>query len=128
MISDSTFLSFHIENLRLYSFMGSIYIGFPGGASGKEPAGDVETWVWSLGLEDPLEEGMAPHLGILVWSIPWTKESSGLQSMVLQIVGHDWATKHMCVHTHTHVFLEYIFGIVNLPSALWFYKCKNLRF
>ena len=45
MISDSTFLSFHIENLRLYSFMGSIYIGFPGGISGKEPAGDVETWV-----------------------------------------------------------------------------------
>ena len=40
MISNSTFLSFHIENLRLYSFMGSIYIyiGFPGGASGKEPA------------------------------------------------------------------------------------------
>ena len=39
-----------------------------------------ETWVRSLGQEDPLEEGMATHSGILGWRIPWTEEPDGLQS------------------------------------------------
>ena len=33
-----------------------------------------ETWVWSLGQEDPLEKGMATHSSILTWRIPWTEE------------------------------------------------------
>ena len=37
-----------------------------------------ETWVQSLGQEDPLEEGMATHSSILVWEIPWTEEPGGL--------------------------------------------------
>ena len=37
-----------------------------------------ETWVQSLGHEDPLEEGMATHSSILVWEIPWTEEPGGL--------------------------------------------------
>ena len=37
-----------------------------------------ETWVQALGWEDPLEEGMATHLSILAWKIPWTEEPSGL--------------------------------------------------
>ena len=40
-----------------------------------------ETWVWSLGWEDPLEEDMATHSNILVWRIPWAEECGGLQSM-----------------------------------------------
>ena len=40
-----------------------------------------ETWVPSLGGEDPLEEGMATHSSILAWRIPWTEEPGGLQSM-----------------------------------------------
>ena len=40
-----------------------------------------ETWVQSLGQEDPLEKGMATHSSILAWKIPWTEESGGLQSM-----------------------------------------------
>ena len=40
-----------------------------------------ETWVRSLGWEDPLEEGMATHFSILAWRIPWTEEPGGLQSM-----------------------------------------------
>ena len=40
----------------------------------------LETWVRSLGQEDPLEEGMATHSGILAWRIPWTEEPDGLQS------------------------------------------------
>ena len=48
-----------------------------------------ETWVWSLGWEDPLEEGMATHSSILVGRIPWTEESGGLQSIGSNRVGHD---------------------------------------
>ena len=39
-----------------------------------------EIWVWSLGLEDPLEKEMATHSSILAWRIPWTDEPGGLQS------------------------------------------------
>ena len=48
-----------------------------------------ETQVLSLGQEDPLEEEMATHSSILVWRIPWTEESGGLQSMGSQRVRHD---------------------------------------
>ena len=51
-----------------------------------------ETWVQSLGREDPLEKEMATHSSILAWRIPWTEEPGRLQSMGLQRVGHDWAT------------------------------------
>ena len=40
-----------------------------------------ETWVRSLGREDPLEKEMATHSSILAWRIPWTEEFGGLQSM-----------------------------------------------
>ena len=48
-----------------------------------------ETWVQSLGWEDPLEKGTVTHSGILAWRIPWTEEPVRLQSMELQRVGHD---------------------------------------
>ena len=51
-----------------------------------------ETWVRSLGQEDPLEKKMATHSSTLAWRIPWTEEPGGLQSTGLQRVGHDWAT------------------------------------
>ena len=67
--------------------------GFPSGTSGKEPACQCrrlkETWVRSLGWEDPLEEGMATHSSILAWRIPWTEESDELPSIGSQRVGHD---------------------------------------
>ena len=43
--------------------------------------GDVGDMGPSLGREDALEEGMAPHSSILAWRIPWTEEPGGLQSM-----------------------------------------------
>ena len=49
-----------------------------------------ETWVRSLGQEDPLEEGMATHSRILAW----TEEPGGLQSMGSQRVRYHWAIKH----------------------------------
>ena len=48
-----------------------------------------ETWVQSLGQEDPLEKEMAPHSSTLAWKIPWTEKPGRLPSMVSQIVGHD---------------------------------------
>ena len=51
-----------------------------------------ETWVRSLGWEDPLEKETAAHSSILVWKIPWTAEPGRLPSMGSQRVGHDWAT------------------------------------
>ena len=47
----------------------------------KNPPAMQETWVRSLGWEDPLEKEMAPHSGILAWKIPWTGEPGELQSM-----------------------------------------------
>ena len=56
-----------------------------------------ETWVRSLGQEDPLEKGMGTsHSSILAWRIPWTEEPGRLQIMGLQRVVHDWATKYTC--------------------------------
>ena len=48
-----------------------------------------ETWVRSLGLEDPLEKEMAAHSSILAWKIPWTEGPGGLLSMGSQRVRHD---------------------------------------
>ena len=46
----------------------------------KNPPAMQETWVQSLGWEDPLEEGKATHSSILAWRIQWTEEPSGLHS------------------------------------------------
>ena len=48
-----------------------------------------ETWVQSLGQEDPLEKEMATLSSTLAWKIPWTEEPGRLQSMGSQRVGHD---------------------------------------
>ena len=66
-----------------------------------------ETWVRSLGREDPLEKEMATHSSISAWRIPWTQEPGGLQSTGLQRVGHDWAT--------------------SLTHSLTLYKQENLQ-
>ena len=48
-----------------------------------------ETWVQSLGQEDPLEKGMATHCSILTCRSPWTEKPGQLQSMGSQRVGYD---------------------------------------
>ena len=55
--------------------------GFPGVSDGKNPPVMRETWVQSLGWEDPLEKGTATHSSILAWRIPWTEEPGRLQSL-----------------------------------------------
>ena len=66
----------------MYVYM--IYMGFPHSSVGKEvknlPAMQ-ETWVQSLGQEDPLEKEMATHSSILAWRIPWTEEPGRSQEL-----------------------------------------------
>ena len=82
-------------------FLGKLFFdiwGFPGGASGKKillPMQEMqETQVQSLGWEDSLEKGTAPHSSILACKAPWTEEPRGLQAMGSQRVRHDWVTEH----------------------------------
>ena len=57
----------------------------------KHLPGMRETWVGSLGREDPLEKEMATHSSTLAWRIPWREEPGRLQYMGSQRVWHDWA-------------------------------------
>ena len=63
-----------------------VFLVFPVAQLVKNPPAMQETWVPSLGLEDPLEKGAATHSSILARRIPWT-----LRSMGSQRVRHDWA-------------------------------------
>ena len=58
----------------------------------KHPPAMRETWVRSLGREDPLEEEMATQSSTLAWKIPWTEEPCRLQFMGSQRAGHDWVS------------------------------------
>ena len=68
----------------------------------KNPPAMRETWVQSLGWEDPLEEGMATHSSILAWRIPWTEEPGRLQSMGSQRV-----------RELSDLVTEYLIGVLN---------------
>ena len=77
--------------------------GFPSGSAVENPPAmqePREIQVRSLGPEDPLEEEMATHSGILAWRIPWTEEPGGLQSIGSQRVRDDWNDS---AHTNTCV-------------------------
>ena len=64
-----------------------------------------EMWVQSLGWEDPLEKEISIHSSILAWRIRRSEEPSGLQSVGLQSVGHNWATN---TFTNTFTVLFYM--------------------
>ena len=107
-----------------------------------------ETWVQSLGQEDPMEKEMATHSSTLAWKTPWTEEPDRLQSMGLQRVGQDEVTSFslspskyphlttMILHYNIphsllktlHVFM-YLFLITTLrySSITSILQMKNLR-
>ena len=73
-----------------FSWYPVVFMGFPDGWDGK--AAMRETWVWSLGREDPLEKEMTIHSSTLAWKIPWTEKPGRLQSIGSQKIAHDWTT------------------------------------
>ena len=88
-----------------------ILVGFLGDAMVKQMQ---ETWVWSLGREDPLKEEMATCSSILVWKIPWTEESGRLQSKKSQWVANHWSSlaEETAAHLYAkeiYLFMYYIF-------------------
>ena len=88
--------------------------GLPGGSEVKRLPAMQETWVWSLGWEDPLEKEMVTHSIILAWRIPWTEKPGRLQSTGSQRVEHDWATSH----TLTHSASQFSFHLTVIVSCL----------
>ena len=66
-------------------------LGFPSRSVVKNRLPVQETWVWSLGWEDPLERERATHSSFLAWEIPWTEKPGGLQFMELQKSWANWA-------------------------------------
>ena len=74
----------HIQNIikrKYLTVFSTVSLDFPGGSVVKNPPVTQETWVQSLGWEDPLEKEMAAHFNILAWEIPWTEKPDRLQSM-----------------------------------------------
>ena len=63
-------------------------------------------WVQFLGQEDPLEEGMAIHLGILAWRTPWTEDPSGLQSIGCKESDMTEATEHILCWRERRLFRQ----------------------
>ena len=75
-----------------------------------------DTWVWSLGWEDPLEKRMAAHSNILGWRIPWIEEPGGLQSMGLQRAGHDWETLNILTISTSKLGDKWLCEVVSSQS------------
>ena len=117
-----TFINWWMENKLWYIQV----MGFPGGSAVKNlPAMQElqESWVWSLGREDPLEEGMATHSSILPWRIPWTEELGRLQSRGSQRLRHDWNNLAQCIYV-----IEYYSTVrrneVLVHATAWI-NCEN---
>ena len=127
MLSKITKLQWKFSMFYIYKHT---YMGFPSGSAIKNLPAMQETWVWSLGWEDPLEKGMETHSSVLVREIPWTEESGGLQSMDLQKLTHDWSN-WACINIYIHIYIctymcvyVYIHTKVNVYK-LCFYKQKK---
>ena len=73
----------------------------------KNPPAIQETWVQSLGWEDPLEEEMATHSSILAGIIPWTEEPGELQSMGHKESDRTEATEHADIHYSASQILHF---------------------
>ena len=74
-------MSTHEQAIKEHSETYAEAWGFPAGLAVKNLPAMQETWVQSLGWEDPLEKKTATHSSILAWKTPWTEEPGGIQSM-----------------------------------------------
>ena len=92
---------------------------FPGGSVVKNLPAMQETWVPSLGQEDPLEKGLATHSSIPAWEIPWTEEPDWLQKGCRR-VGHNLATKQQ-------QYTLYLYNNWHITCQLYSSFLKELR-
>ena len=76
------------QTLSVYQYISALLASLVAQMVKRLPA-MWETWVRSLGQEDPLEKKMTTHSSVLAWKIPLIEEFGGLQSMGLQRVRHD---------------------------------------
>ena len=110
------FLYFFNLFLRVELLHSMLFMGFPGYSVVKNlPAvkETQETWVWSLGLGDPLEEGIAINSNILVRRIPWTEQPGRLQFRGLHRVWNNWSD---LVHMHgisIFIFLRKLHAVLH---------------
>ena len=77
-------------------------------------------WVWSLGWEDPLEEGMTSHSNILAWRIPWTEEPDGLQSIGSRRVRCDWSNVARMQHNFITYRISFPRFLFKKPSIIFY--------
>ena len=102
MYSQWTSCARHCHRLNIFFYLPLWDKGFPGGSESKEPPAVPETWVWSLGWEDPLKKGMATHSSILAWTVPmdrgsWLATVHGIEKSRTQLSAaqHDISTNIM---------------------------------
>ena len=90
---------------KMTEHLNTFTLGFPGGSDGlKNLPATQETWVRSLGREDPLEKGMAIHSNILAWRISWTEEPGGYSPWSCRVVYY-WASNTSIYYLVTHLFI-----------------------
>ena len=82
-----------------------------------------ETWVWSLGWEDPLEEGWQPTLVFLPGGSPWTEEPDGLRSMGSQRV---WQTERLSTAQHIYIYVSFL-SLKKMFTEPWIYHSEQSR-
>ena len=80
------------KNQTIWKHVPGPFGGFRGGSDGKDSACNAGDLGSVPSSEGPLEKEVATHSSILAWRIPCKEGPGGLQSMVLQKVGHDWVT------------------------------------
>ena len=83
-----------------------------------------ETWVWSLGWEDPLEKGKATHSSILVWRIPWTVWPMGSQRVEL-----NWETFTFTFHLFIYIYnISCFYKVMFSVYRYWWYFLFSCEF
>ena len=106
------------------------YMGFPGDWVVRNLPAMQETWVQSLGQEDPLEKGMKTHSSILAWRIPCTEEPDGLQSMGPQRVRRDLDTEQqqhtVYIYIHTYIYTYCIYTHNASHACIHEYICMSI--
>ena len=110
---------FSLGFIKIWKYLRN-FGGFPDGTRDKEPAYQCrqpqETWLWSLGRKDPLEEETATHSSIPAWRIPWTEEPGGLRPIALQ---SGTRLKRLSAHTRTFTWFPHSKTALDLFKMCW---------